>query len=222
MKTVFSYFLIVFLIPNLMAQEDAGTSHTKEIGVNFSRFLDEAIDFGGTQTILDPYVFTLKKLDNTGKGFRLGAGFNFNRSKGDDGSGNFFTDDPASGFFSLDIRLGSEKQRKLSKSWVCYYGFDWVLEFDYSELRTRSDFNGENVKIVDTAFGFGLGPALGGQFMISERVGIAAEASFYLVQNFQKEKTKFDNSLSTDEERKFNSTRLNFNVPANVYIFFRL
>ena len=220
MKTVFSLFLTAFSLSSLFSQEAANPPINKEIGLNFTRFLDEAIDFGGSSTLLNPYLLTYKKLDATGKGLRLGAGFSFSRSKGNDGSGNFFTDDASSFFTSGDLRFGSEQQRKISGKWMFYYGFDGLFRFNYSDLTTSSDFGGE-VKIKTMNYGAGLGPVLGAQFMISERVGLSTEASFYLVQSFRNETTKFDGG-SSDDKQKSNSTRLDFSVPTNIFIFFRL
>ncbi len=190
------------------------TESQDEIGINFTRFLDEAIDFGGENTTLNPYLFTYKRLNESGDGFRLGAGFDISRSKGDL-SGNFFIDDAKTVASAIDLRMGSEHQRRISNRWVYYYGFDGLIGFSTSSIKSN------DTKIENSRLYGGLGPVLGAQFMLSDRVGLFTEASFYLVQSFDHEKTDFTNSFQEDEKNDSNSTSLNFQVPTNIYLFFK-
>ena len=172
-----------------------------EIGINFTRFLDEAIDFGGENTSLSPYLFTYRHLNETGDGFRLGAGFNFSRSKGDL-SGNFFIDDATTVTSALDLRMGSEHQRRISERWVYYYGFDGLVGFSATNIK------GGDTKIENSRLFAAFALQAGAQFMLSERVGLFTEASFYLVQSFTNEKTSFTGPFQEDEKNESNSTSL--------------
>jgi hypothetical protein len=185
-----------------------------EIGINFTSFLDEAIDFGGENTTLNPYLFTYKRLNESGDGFRLGAGFSLSRSKGDL-SGNFFIKDAKTATSAIDLRMGSEQQRRISNRWVYYYGFDGLIGFSTTSIKTN------DTKIENSRLYGGLGPVLGAQFMLTDRVGLFTEASFYLVQSFDHEKTDFSNNFQDDEKNDSNSTSLNFQVPTNIYLFFK-
>ncbi|MCF8246185.1 MAG: hypothetical protein K9J37_06920 [Saprospiraceae bacterium] len=194
--------------------ENSNSDFHDEIGINFTRFLDEAIDFGGNETTLSPYLFTYKRLNQSGDGFRMGAGFDFSRSKGDI-SGNFFDDEAKSASSSLDLRIGNEHQRKITDRWSYYYGFDGLI--GYSVLDVKSS----NAKITNSSMYGGIGPVMGAQFMFNERVGLFTEASFYLVQSFLNEKIEFTSSFEEDEKSKSNATNLSFQIPTNIYLFFK-
>ncbi len=212
-KHIFSLFLLCIGF-KVYAQDEPAYDFHDEVGLNFTRFIDEAIDLSGESTLLSPYLFSYKRLNEKGDGFRLGTGLNFSRSKGDL-TGNFFDDDVKSVNSAFDLRMGKENQQQISERWMYYYGFD-VL-FGFSNLKVEFDgtkINNENI------YG-GVGPVLGAQFMISERVGLFTEASFYLTQNFTEERTNFNNGFEPDQNEKANSTNLNFVVPTNIYLFFK-
>lgn len=193
---------------------DTLASFHDEVGLNFTRFLDEALDFGGSKTVLNPYLFTYRRVTQKGDGFRLGVGLDFGRSKGNITS-NSFDDNAKSSSSTFDIRLGSEHQRRLSRRWVYYYGFDGLL--GYSALNIKSS----NAKITNSNMYGGFGPVIGAQLMLTDRVGIFTEASFYLIQSFLNEKTDFTSGFEDDEKNKSNSTNLSFKIPTNIYLFFR-
>ncbi|MBI1224857.1 MAG: hypothetical protein GC192_06435 [Bacteroidetes bacterium] len=198
----------------LALEENPEAAFHDEIGINFTRFLDEALDFGGNKTVLSPYLFTYNRLNQDGNGFRFGIGLDISRSKGDI-TGNFFDDDAKSASSDIDIRLGNMHDRRLSDHWNYYYGFDMVM--GYNALNVKSS----NAKITNQGMYAGLGPVIGAKLMLTERVGIFTEASFYLVQSFLNEKVDFTNNFETDEKTKSNATNLNFKVPTNIYLFFK-
>lgn len=213
MKKLTPALCFLFIAFQTLAQTDDQTSYHSEIGINFTRFLDEAIDFGGSDTEVNPYLFTYKRINESGKGFRFGAGFSASRTKGEQDLGNFFDEEVKFSNSSIDMRLGSEQQRSLSKRWLYYYGFDGLIGFNHNTIKNS------DAKIINQNFRAGLGPVLGAQFMISEKVGLFTEASFYLIQSFGSEKTDVD--FEEEENDKFNSTALNFQIPTNIYLFFR-
>lgn len=214
MRTPFFTLVFLSIFSRLSAQEAAPSDIHNEIGLNFTSFLDEAIDFGGGNTTLDPYLFTYKNINGLGRGFRMGAGFKFNRSKGDP-TGNFFDEDAKSSTSNMDLRFGSERQHKISNRWLYYYGFDGLMGFNIANITS----DGAKIK-TSSAYG-GLGPVIGVQFMLSDRIGLLTEASFYLRQSFSEEETSFDSPFEPDDKLKTNSTNLNFQVPTNIYLFFR-
>jgi hypothetical protein len=213
--TLLSLYAVLLSSP-LLAQDvdSAGHNFHDEIGLNFTRFLDEAIDFGGENTLLSPYLFTYQRLSERGNGFRLGAGLNLSRSKGDL-TGNFFDDDAKFFQFGLDLRLGNQHVRPISRRWNYYYGFDGLLGFSTLNISTNDS------EITNQTLYGGLGPVMGAQFMLTGRLGLFTEASFYLVQSFVSEKSKFDSTLEEDQNEEANATRLGFQVPTNLYLFFK-
>ncbi len=219
MKTVFSFFLSLVFCASLAAQAEAAAKFTREYGLNFTTFLDEAIDFGGGNTFLTPYWFTYKKLDEAGKGLRLGAGVGFNRRKDKEDPSGQSNSEATSSFSSFNLRIGSEKQFRLSGKWMCYYGFDGIAGFRYENIKSEGS-NG-TVTVKDMTTSLGGGPVMGAEFMISERVGLSTEASLYLSHTFFSEKTEFDSSFEEDEKKTTNLTGLNFSLPTNLYLFFR-
>ena len=220
MKTVFSMLLLLaFCTNHLVAQEAATKATQPELGVNFTRFLDEAIDFGGGNTSLSPYLVTFKKLDETGTGLRMGAGISFDTEKNKEKDGSTTTVDGSFFNSNINFRIGKEWQRSLSEKWSWYYGLDAISAVGYRNVKSKQNDNEKTTNSVQG--GLGGGPVVGLQFMFNKRIGIYTEGSIYFGAAYTHLKNTFGDTGQEDEKETNFRTGLDFNLPSNIYLFIR-
>jgi hypothetical protein len=225
MKTVFSLLLPLVFCTHLIAQDedpDAPRILTPELGVNFTFFLDEVLDFGGDGgTQLNPYLLTYKNLDEAGTGFRMGVGGNFTQRNSKEEAGPSNDEKVSETGFGLSMRLGKEWHKPLTKRLSWYYGFDGLLGIGVS--RTKSEDASEDITTVSTLnrFSGGGGPIVGFEWMITDKIGLFTEGSLYLSNSFRKDKVTFEGTEQDDENFTSNLLGVNFGLPSNIYLFVR-
>lgn len=222
MKAVFSLMLAFGFVANLFAQEEVEPIYTRELGVNFTEFIDATLDFGGGGTGINPYFLTYKRFDETGKGIRMGAGVSLSQQGNKEELGDEPQENVKQSFVSLDYRVGKEWQKLLTKRLSWYYGFDGL--FGYSLQRSKSvDTDGPDVTIksVSNRGMLGCGPVVGFQLMFNDKIGIFTEGSFYLNGSYRVRKITFDGT--NEEDQKFTNSliSLSTSLPTNIYLFVR-
>jgi hypothetical protein len=221
MKTVFSLLLLHFLSANLIAQEEAAKTHSPELGVNFTFFLDEALDFGGGNTSLNPYFITYKKLDESGIGLRMGAGVSISQQNNKEELGSTTKADVSQTSSSFNFRFGKEWQHKLTNRLMYYYGFDGLVGFGQSHSKSRANDGDVTTKSNSYRGTLGGGPVVGLQFMITDRIGLYTEGALYLANTYRRSKVKFEGTSDEEEKEISNSLGLNLDLPSNIYLFIR-
>jgi hypothetical protein len=210
---------------HLIAQDedpDAPRIFTPELGVNFTFFLDEAIDFGGNGgTGLSPYVLTYKNLDESGIGFRMGIGGSISQRNIKDNIGADSEEGVSETGFSVSTRLGKEWHKPLTKRLSWYYGFDGLIGVGISHAKTKDE--SEGITTVSSSFRLsgGGGPVVGFEWMLSDNIGIFTEGSLYLTDSYRKSKVTFDGTDEDDEKSTSNFLGLDFTLPSNIYLFVR-
>jgi len=218
LKNSFLYCTFLFFLPfALIGQNDINTSpKIKEVGFNATTIFNNFLNFSDDDVVLLPYHFSYKSIKENGQAFRLGAGLRLNVSDGDSFSTDFFSDDLKTTNALIDLRMGYEKQRKITDRWMFYSGFDFILGLDHFKFESEED----DFTSKQRSFRYGFGPVMGIQFMFSERVGLFTESTLYLIRRDTKSET--DSSFSSnDDERKSSSNDLSFVLPSNIYFFFR-
>lgn len=219
-KNTFLYCAILLSLPfGLFGQDVSETikksSKTEEVALNATTIFNNFLNFSGDDVSLIPYHFSYKSIKENGKAFRLGAGLRLNTTKGEAFSTDFFSDDLKTRNALIDLRLGFEKQRKITDRWLFYTGMDFILGLDH--FRFESDNNDFTSKRRN--FRTGLGPVLGLQFMFSERIGLFTESTLYFIR--QDVKSEFDNGGSSTDSEKSSSNDLSYVLPSNIFFFFR-
>lgn len=158
MKITVLLLLMFLATPSLFAQEieEPAKQMNQELGVNATALLTNFLSFNSD--LVDPgaYVLTYKRINERGRGFRLGFGVSLNSIEGENSFINF--------------RLGYERQTVITSKWLFYWGIDLVANV--------GNFNDPTTEISK---GVGLGPVIGIQYRINEKIGFSTESSFYFL-----------------------------------------
>jgi hypothetical protein len=110
----------------------------------------------------------------TGRGLSLGL--TYSRSKLNDDANGVQRETVNR---DIAFRVGYERKHQLGKRWIVLHGYDLVLGGSKSRTETTDQFVGDFVTETTGNY-WGLGPRGGLLFLISDRVTIGTEATYYL------------------------------------------
>lgn len=203
MKKISSLTYLIFLSVILWGQSETTTTEetnqspfTYQIGTDISPLFRSLLkrDFNANNFLSTPYAFTFKSIKDN-RAFRFGIGGNRKQEIGDDNSDDKILQN------SFRIRMGFEKQQKISERWQINTGIDLKFSSSKFDNSNSSSFNNEFKS-------YGLSPLLGIQFQITPHLYLQTEASvnlFYSISSFE---SNFDiifpgpNPIITDSDSK--------------------
>jgi hypothetical protein len=145
-------------------------------GLQANQLVRALFSFGTPPAVINPYMFTFAANNKvTGVGFNMGAGYSLFQTRSGD---NFNLIDVTTGNFSL--RMGVEKKMFITKRWI------WSIAGDaiYHRLKETSKGVGPgtgSVESIKTATEGGFGPRCTINFVITDRILLGTEASFYFM-----------------------------------------
>lgn len=145
----------------------------------------------------------------TGRGFNMG--FTYSRTKFNDDNNGVQREN-----INRDIafRFGYERKHQLGKRWIVLHGYDLVLGGAKARTETSDQFIGNVVTETSTNF-WGLGPRGGILFLISDRVSLGTEATYYL--RYITDKTK----LTGAPDSKQKTSEFELTVPVVLILSIR-
>lgn len=118
----------------------------------------------------------------TGRG--IGLGLTFARTKFSDDNNGVQRETVNR---DIAFRIGYERKHQLGKRWIVLHGYDLVLGGSKSRTETNDQFSGRIVTETSSNF-WGLGPRAGLMFLLSDRVTLGTESTYYL--RYIRDKTK--------------------------------
>ncbi len=200
---------------SLMAQEEAKPKAAvhHEIGVNATTFITTLLNFGNGPVIGAPYQLTYKLYGDTRWALRTGFGIQYSR-------GEQTISGITSDIFQSNIagRLGFERQFPVGKRWQLNAGMDF--KYDYYLNETTNNFN-STVTIKDKIEAFGLGPVLGFQFNITDRVFVSTETGIDVLFQKQTFTEEFNQFSEFSDEIITNTTIVDGTLPVSVFFSFK-
>ena len=214
MKILITPFLLLLFVSYLQAQDaPVPASYKNDIGFNTTFALQGVVDAGQT-----PFSLMYKKYRTQDIAWRLGIDTYVSISNTDSKTSTSSFVENSAGYVGTVI--GMERQNKIDKRWVWYYGGDVVPYFSFN---VQDNFiNGElTYESEYKEFGLGLRPFLGIRFDISPRLYLSAEANILLsyarVKNY---------GANINDPVPFNDTegsRLNFsaNPASGLFLYYR-
>jgi hypothetical protein len=176
-KKLLTALFILFSTHILSAQDDAPKTERKfkhELGLNVTNLITDLL---GNNNRSDPgtYLISYKKL-NGNSAFRLGVNVNFSLSQQRfNGFDNNLTNQ------NLQIRLGKEWRHDIVKRFQYYFGVDGLA--GYQSEQSAANVNGSTIIQKDGVLSVGVGPVLGFQFAIYDKLLIGTEGSLYATFN---------------------------------------
>jgi hypothetical protein len=188
MKKAINLLICIFFISCLSAQEKTAEipAFKYELGLNATGLLTNLLG-NSNQIDLGTYLISYKRLRGN-KAFRLGTTVNVSFRK--DNTGSFDTKLNSQNF---QLRMGEETRHDISKKCQYYFGFDGLIGYRLEE--SKGTTNSSFITQKDVNFSLGLGPVVGIQFAVYERLLIGTEGSLYAVYN--KNSISFNNSQSS-------------------------
>lgn len=210
-------FYALFFSNFLLAQEE---TTIKEYGLDalfFNRFLPLDNQIG----TVSPYLFNYRK--STGDRF-IRRNFDIDFS----GVVNKSDNEPNRNSIDLDIDMlfGWGKRRNVYKDFYLYIGADVLIEPEYTSTDTEEE---RNLNGVLTRFdsqrrvyglSSGIGPSLGVQYQITDRIGIFTEAAFYFNVFYSNEKFESKENPFADFKKQSFGFNKRFTLPGNLVLFY--
>jgi hypothetical protein len=193
---------------------------THQIGVNATRLIKELFSFNNNQlSTTNPYIITYKNI--MGKGaFRFGVGGISSKVKTNPNNGQALS---TSINKSVNLRVGYELRRYLSKNWRCYYGLDAVYNYNLSRFSSQTPPSGfpptsKDISNNSENFSAGGGGVLGFEFFISSRVSFNVETQAYFL--YGEDRSQEKNFFFTGSNSSSFSSVNSFQVVLPTALFF--
>jgi len=180
---------------------------TYELGVNASGVTNLLLGGDGEAQAQVPYLFTFKAIGEQGHTFRSAIGGRLDYSKATDTERRDYDN-------GIDIRMGYEKQWRLSPKFVTSVGMD--VFYGYSLVVSESSF----ATTENKTWNVGTGPVWGIQWMISEHLSLYTETGLYYEHLSSTDEVTFDGGSNPDPEttveKKFKAI-----LPASLFLAVR-
>lgn len=187
-----------------------------QLGLNAPLLLGRVISSDPDQPgETNPYLLTGKFL--VGKiALRAGIGGYLDKAIQREG---MFADSETTEMMGFDVRIGLEYQHDFSPRWTGNFGADWILFSSKDKLIVDSGF--DVVTTGTQTSGWGIGPVLGLQFNITDRLSLLTEGAFYYTQSEGQTSRLFQNFPEFDDELgSIETTSLRLNLPITFFIVY--
>ena len=184
MKKITSIIVLIFLSVVLWGQSNEKTSIDEtikyQIGTDLSSLYRNLLKpNSSTNSFLNaPYVFIFKGMKNN-RAFRFGIGADIKRAISDENRPDTIIQN------SIRVRMGFEKQKKVSKRWQINTGIDLKFSSTKMDDSNNNTFNSESQT-------YGISPLLGVQFQLTPHLFLQTEASFNLYYQYNYFESNFD------------------------------
>ncbi len=184
MKKIWALTFLIFLSVILWGQseevENIDKSFTTQIGTDVSPLFRSLLrpNSNANDLLNAPYVFILKSIKNS-RAFRFGIGGDIRREISDDNSDDKIIQN------SLRIRMGFEKQKKVSERWHINTGIDLNFSASKFDDSINNNFNNQSKS-------YGVAPLLGIQFQLTPHLFLQTEASFNIFYRTSSFESNFD------------------------------
>ena len=195
MKRIFLISLfLVSALGNLLSQDYDEPLLTNEFGFNSTALVSNLLSFNQNTSIgsIDQLLYF-----KTGKRFIFRSAINFDAGKNTQGN----NENTNSMFL---VKLGFEKKKRLSKSWVFHSGLDFFGGRTTAKTETIDSFFG-GFSSEESNTRLGLAGVYGVQWLINDRLALGTEG--YLVVSANETKT-----LTVNQGQEFSNTMDGYNI----------
>lgn len=210
MKKISSIIILIFLSMVMWGQSNEEESTNKsfkyQIGTDISPLYHNLFkrDLNANSFLSTPYAFIFKSMKNN-RAFRFGIGADIKREISNESQADTIVQN------SIRVRMGFEKQKKVSKRWQINSGIDLKYSTSKFEDSNNNSFNNQSKT-------YGLSPLLGIQFQLTPHLFLQTEASFnlyYQINSFESNfNIIFPGPIPTSSERDFKTLGGNITIPS--------
>jgi hypothetical protein len=223
--------LTVLLIWSVTLSAQSADQKTKMFdyyaGVQVNQLLKQILNLSNSSDdINNPYLFTFS-LNSAKSGWGAHAGFGYDYQKVSD---DLTQSDHVSTINDLFYRIGGGRRLMIGKKFQLGYGLDFIgtyLDDNTTTVSVNPGIDSTISKTSSQTTGFGFGPQASLGFMITERLIISTEVSFYFLQSTEKTNTfvtryeLFNNppTVSTSNHNsKVKTSDITFNLPVAIFL----
>jgi hypothetical protein len=213
-KKLLLALICFFTINHLIAQDEAPVKRKglkNELGLNVTNLITDLL---GNNNRSDPgnYLISYKRLKGQ-TAFRLGLSINFSVNNQEfQGSNNTLTNQ------NFQIRLGNEWRQDITNRFQYYFGIDGIAGFKSES--SSATVNGGTIIQKDNNVFVGLGPVLGFQFALYDRLLIGTEGSLY--GSVYRNATDFQTSGGQPiPSRTSNGLNIQTNLPKSLFLILK-
>jgi hypothetical protein len=213
-KKLLSALFILFLTHILSAQDDAPQPEKKlkhELGLNVTNLITDLL---GNNNRSDPgtYLLSYKRL-NGRSALRVGLNVNYSLTQERfNGFDNNLTNQ------NIQLRLGKEWRHDIVKRFQYYFGVDALV--GYQSEQSAANVSGATIIQKDEVVLVGVGPVLGFQFAIYEKLLIGTEGSLYAT--FNRTSTDFSTFGSIPiPDRSANGLKIQTGLPKSLFLILK-
>ena len=191
--------------------------HAHYLSVNGTFFLQQFLSFANNTASVSPSPYIVEYRYMPGNhGFRIDAGGSFSNKKSFLDSSQVQISKTA----ALNFRIGYVYQKKIARHWSIFTGVDVITSINPDVLTDNSTI--DIVTTTNNSYTVGLGPALGIQFAISNRVGLFTETAFYYQATISKQTSTSVNFPETNTTTNSIENDLKFIIPVSLFFYVRL
>jgi hypothetical protein len=213
-KKLLSALFILLLTHILSAQDDAPQPEKKlkhELGLNVTNLITDLL---GNNNRSDPgtYLLSYKRL-NGRSALRVGLNVNYSLTQERfNGFDNNLTNQ------NIQLRLGKEWRHDIVKRFQYYFGVDALA--GYQSEQSAANVSGSTIIQKDEVVLVGVGPVLGFQFAIYEKLLIGTEGSLYAT--FNRTSTDFSTFGSIPiPDRSANGLKIQTGLPKSLFLILK-
>jgi hypothetical protein len=213
-KKLLSALFILLLTHILSAQDDAPQPEKKlkhELGLNVTNLITDLL---GNNNRSDPgtYLLSYKRL-NGRSALRVGLNVNYSLTQERfNGFNNNLTNQ------NIQLRLGKEWRHDIVKRFQYYFGVDALA--GYQSEQSAANVSGATIIQKDEVVLVGVGPVLGFQFAIYEKLLIGTEGSLYAT--FNRTSTDFSTFGSIPiPDRSANGLKIQTGLPKSLFLILK-
>jgi len=219
-KSILLFISFLIFSPTIFSQDNDSDSYGEqdqekysEVGINATSFINEFISLNSNDAAIGDYMITYKYHFGS-KALRLGLGGSFTQIDEDtDGNGTRTTNNN-----QLDIRVGYEWNKRITKRWAFYSGMDIVAGNEFSSSISN---NFERVETSVRTTSVGGGPILGIQFFINSHISLMTEGSLYFNHSIVNTKENFSLNTEFNSDETNSRNDLNFGLPTALFFVIR-
>ncbi len=217
-RTILTIVLIQFLATLGVSQSIKQDTFSKSFGVD-ANFVNRFLPFENSIGVIGNYLFHhityREKGDFIRQAFDLSLSGNFDKRE--------FEVDRNNTRFSFDYKIGRGKRKNLFKNGNILYGAEFQFGYfiNRQKIVDQDDLNGDSFNInKDQNYNFELGPFVGFEYKINNRISLYTEAGVYARLAYSID--NFESDLNPEFD--FEDTNLfvtnNYDFPASLILFY--
>lgn len=202
---------------------DENPFRKNEIGLNATSFVNSVVSLNDNDLPVGNYLLNYRRYIKPQFAWRMGM----DARQGTSSNPNFFESSSA----DFGLRLGFQWIKDITPKWQLLSGIDILGTYEESEFVSRNTFSGTQVPVsrerttTFKGFGYGIGPHIGVQYHINQRIGLFTESLLYFttrsIERMELEEI-IENGIVTSSQEDHSvqkDWRYNIALPTAIFFF---